>query len=391
MSSMCAKSVMISLICNIINGIAIDSSVKAELNNCDVCENLYVLSSIHDIAHLVALAFKDEEMHAKSVYSNFNKHMMKAIYRDTARDIALRETVSVLEQACIMHIPLKGAVIKDYYPESWMRTSCDIDILVKQDDIEKATEALLNAGFSRMKDSSTHDINFYSPNKFHIELHFTLSQDCKILSSDEVLADIWEHINLKKGFSYCYEIEPEMFILYNIAHMARHFLKGGCGVRAFIDIWLITTKMPFNTEKLNILLKKAGLYEFWQASVELSKMWFENKKCDDNTQKFGDFIIKGGVYGSVSNSAEISAVNGVDKLHTFLSILILPRKNLEVLYPKLKEKPYLYAFYQVKRWFRVFNKQKRKKVNVIVGERGKVSSENLQNTKAILQYTGLLK
>ncbi|MBO4954226.1 MAG: nucleotidyltransferase family protein, partial [Clostridia bacterium] len=33
-------------------------------------------------------------------------------------------------------MPLKGAVIRQYYPEPWMRTSCDIDIHVKKDRLE---------------------------------------------------------------------------------------------------------------------------------------------------------------------------------------------------------------------------------------------------------------
>ncbi len=47
-----------------------------------------------------------------------------------------------LERTEISYIPLKGSVIKDLYPEPWMRTSCDIDILVHEEDLESAIFAI---------------------------------------------------------------------------------------------------------------------------------------------------------------------------------------------------------------------------------------------------------
>lgn len=48
-----------------------------------------------------------------------------------------------LESVEISFLPLKGSVLRQYYPEPWMRTSCDIDILVHENDLEKTTEYLV--------------------------------------------------------------------------------------------------------------------------------------------------------------------------------------------------------------------------------------------------------
>ena len=42
----------------------------------------------------------------------------------------------------LIFIPLKGSVVRDLYPERWMRTSADIDLLIREDQ-EKTCEELL--------------------------------------------------------------------------------------------------------------------------------------------------------------------------------------------------------------------------------------------------------
>ena len=50
----------------------------------------------------------------------------------------MEEIRTVFEQQKIFFLPLKGAVIRDFNPEAWMRTRSDIDILIREEDYEKA-------------------------------------------------------------------------------------------------------------------------------------------------------------------------------------------------------------------------------------------------------------
>lgn len=96
-----------------------------------------------------------------------------------------------LEKACIPFIPLKGSVLRDLYPEGWMRTSSDIDILVKQDDVEKAADILVEKlGYSR-KVGTTREISFFSPLQIHLELHFDLIEDTVSKEQNDILSKIW--------------------------------------------------------------------------------------------------------------------------------------------------------------------------------------------------------
>ena len=55
--------------------------------------------------------------------------IIKAIYRHAQLSYEYVAVCDALETAQIPFIPLKGSVLRKWYPEPWMRTSCDIDIL----------------------------------------------------------------------------------------------------------------------------------------------------------------------------------------------------------------------------------------------------------------------
>ena len=144
----------------------------------------------------------------------------------------------LFEDNAIEFIPLKGAVIRQYYPEPYMRTSCDIDILVHEEDLERAKNALVSAlNYKSSEKISFHDISLFSLGGIHLELHYNLKE--KRQNLDELLGKVWDYaVNTKEG-KYFKLQSPEFYIFYHIAHMANHFLRGGCGIRTFIDLYFI--------------------------------------------------------------------------------------------------------------------------------------------------------
>lgn len=70
--------------------------------------------------------------------SIFEPFMAKCHYDYIQRDNAIQCISNALESQQIEYILLKGAVIRDLYPQKWMRTSCDIDVLVHEDELNCA-------------------------------------------------------------------------------------------------------------------------------------------------------------------------------------------------------------------------------------------------------------
>ena len=147
--------------------------------------------------------------------------------------------------------------------------------------------------------------------------------------------------------------------------------------------------MEFDANKLHSWLLQAKLLEFYHSSLELCKVWMENAPHNDTTLRMEQFILTGGVYGTISNAALMKAARGESRLRSFLNLLFLSRENLEAVYPELKKHPGLFPLYQVKRWFGVFNRQKRKKIHTMTSVRNAVDRDKENLTRILLQDLGL--
>ena len=85
---------------------------------------LYKLSKSHDLAHLVGDALiKNDLIGNDEIKEKYQKQVMIAIYRYEKINYELNRWRSALNEAQIPFIPLKGSVLRQYYPEPWMRTS----------------------------------------------------------------------------------------------------------------------------------------------------------------------------------------------------------------------------------------------------------------------------
>ena len=353
---------------------------------------LYQLAKAHDLAHLVSFGLKKNALLKKEdpVSAKFEKKLLQAVYTTERIEYETSRATALLEEAGIDHIPLKGSVLRSLYPESWMRTSCDTDILIHPEDCEKAIALLCEKlSYQRQEDHTLHDYQLISPGGVHLELHYDLIEDDLFPDSAPILNGVWEDSVPSQGFSHKREMSPEFFLFYHVVHMAKHLLDGGCGIRPFLDLHIMKEKMPFGEERFSQMLKSSGLETFYQVATELSSAWFEGKEKSPLALQAEEYILRGGVYGSLENQSAVKAGQGEKGGSSFLKMAFLNRESLAVIYPILKKKPYLFPFYQVKRWFRIFNPQKRKKVQKIASSVSAVSDEKKDATARFLADLGL--
>ena len=369
---------------------ALGASPLAELES-DL-EVLYKLANAHDVAHLVAFSLKQNSLlkNEAPVSAKFEKKLMLSLYTTERIEYETRRTSEVLEEAGIDHIPLKGAVLRTLYPEPWMRTSCDTDILIHPEDCEKAIALLCEKlQYKRQENRTPHDYQLTSPGGVHLELHYDLIEDDLFPKAIPFLHSVWEKVHAAEGFSYKKEMSPEFFLFYHLVHMAKHFLEGGCGIRPFLDLYILEEKMPYDKALLSEMLIQSDLLTFYRIANELTSAWLLEKEKTPLVADTEAYVLRGGVYGSLENYSAIKAGLGENGGSSFLKMAFLSRERLGVKYPKLKKKPYLYPYYQVKRWFRIFNPQKRKKVQNLASSVSAVSNEKKDATARLLYSLGL--
>lgn len=329
--------------------------VKAALNGQPVCdapaEELLALANSQGLAHLVG----DSDS------------AMKAVLRTQTRLKALVAIKDCFNKEEIPYIILKGAKICELYPENWMRTSSDLDLLIKAEDEKRANDALLNNLKAEFLEKNEHHIG-YILEKFHIELHFTLFSD----------EDFDAYKNAKRvneqGFEY--ELIPNSLCEYLLKHMKKHFMSGGCGLRPMTDIYLVSRKYDVDCESL------AGLDLF-------NKKVFEFIKHFDNPDlPFSDFdqlVFENGIHGTKASVASAAIAKHGTGINYALKHVFVDYNSMLHMYPWLKGKkyllPYAWARYGLNRLFGGHLSNLNEKLNV----KDAIDEDNLELTKKVFK------
>ena len=357
-------------------------------------EELFSVARAHDVAPILASALIRQKLlpDESPIKAKWIEAQMSAIYRYARLDYEAQRIFALFEERKIPFIPLKGAVIRNFYPEAYLRTSCDVDVLIQKEDLERAKAALVEGlGYAPVATKETSlDISFTSPGGVMLELHYALIAERRLPAANKILSRVFEKATPRDGFSYYLEMQPEVFMLYHVAHMAKHFVNGGCGIRSYIDLYLLTRSFSYDKERFLSLLKKADLESFYLACMDLCAVWFAGKESGALSQRMEAFVFFGGAYGSMKNHIAVKGAKGKSKLSIWLRIIFLPRRNLEILYPQLRENPNFLWMYQIRRWCGVFKKEKRQKIKDRSEASRAITRENQEEIRGLLQELELV-
>ena len=319
----------------------------------EMLEKVYALATRHDLAHLVGQAISKLQLPESEPAAKCKQAAMQAFGRYMQLNFELERACQVLEQAKIPFIPLKGSVLRKDYPEPWMRTSCDMDILVKEEMLDAAVKALTGALGYTAGNKGDHDIVLRG-NGVYLELHYdTIQERYEAGSGRSVLSRIWEDASPLKEGSCHYVLSDAMFYFYHIAHMIKHFEVGGCGVRTFLDIWIMDQK-PHDPAARQALLEEGGLLKFAQGARQVAAYWFLGETPDDMTRAVSDYILRAGMYSDNKNRAAVGQAKMGGKLrYLLLRRVFMPYDYLKAEYPILQKHKWLTPVCQVARWVRM--------------------------------------
>ena len=280
---------------------------------------------------------------------------MMGIYRHETLMHAQGEILRIFSEEGIPHIPLKGAVMREYYPEPWHRSSCDVDILVREEDLDHACDVLAGrAGYRVDGNKKYHDIHLYSPSGTHLELHYNLRST--VAAYDKVLARVWDYAEEDANHCWRFVLSDAFFVFHHVAHMAYHFENGGCGVKPFLDLFILQTRRETDFEGARALLSEAGLLAFFENMMALCRVWFMGEEHTVLTLKTEQYLLSGGVYGTVDNSVLLKQKARGGRIGYALSRIFAPMELVRCTYPVLNRHPWLFPLVQVRRWCRILFK-----------------------------------
>lgn len=349
------EALLFALIRSVICGKAVDTCHIAACTP-ENLEKVYKMAARHDLAHLVGQAVSTLDLPQSEIMDTCKQAAMAAFVRQLRLEQAFLKVRQAFETAGIRFIPLKGLILREYYPEPWMRTSSDMDILVREEDLQKATDLLkASLGYSYHKQSS-HDVALISPEKVYLELHYSTIEDFISPDAHRVMSEVWETAVPAHGFTCQLEISDELFYYYHMAHAAKHFMGGGCGVRAVLDTWVLENRVDHCRESRKALLEQGGMLAFARGVEKLSQSWFDGEPPDTMTQTMGNYILTGGNFGTLENMVCMKQTKQGGKVKYALSRIFLPYHTLRYQYPILQKYKILFPFYQVVRWCKLLFK-----------------------------------
>lgn len=352
-------------------------------------KELIKFSRKHSLDHLIISALlKNGQLNRQSDFAKkAEQSLFRTVINDERRNYDIENISKLFEKNGIDFIFLKGSVIRNFYPERWMRSSCDIDVLVR--DIGSAERILAENGYIKLQEGS-HDMLFVSAAKIGIELHFRLIETDDRVSA--VLSHVWDSAIPEADTNHSYLMSNEMFRFYHIAHMSKHFLFGGCGIRFFIDLWLLMQNQEINSREYEQMLAETGLLAFAQHCESLARIWMAGEEPQGELAEMAEFILNGGVFGSTGNAVLLNRTRHSNKFTFIMYRIFMPYSLMRLKYPILEKRPVLLPFYWVKRWFEFLSAdEKRKNAKSETHFSDEASGESIYRMKALLKTLDMHK
>lgn len=338
-------------------------SLKNELGE-EQRKNLFVLSKTHDVSAMVACALLDNNVIGKGEawYNEFRREVSRAIFRYENQCYEIARMKELFESHGIEHLFLKGVVLRGYYAKPYQRTCCDIDVLIKKSNLKKVEKLFIEKlGYQLSKKKDYHDVTLVAPSKVIIELHFSVCEDDH--KADEILTKAWDFAQKVSSDKLEYAFSKEFMCFYHVAHAAYHFKNGGCGIKPFIDIYLLLTNAGVDQIKLKELLEQSGLSKFADAMSALSSAWIEQLPKDKTLSLTEKYVLMGGCYGLKANEICFRSIKNGGGLRYVFSRIFAPYENLKIKYPVIEKHKWLTPFCHVARWCSaLFGKKRAKSV-----------------------------
>lgn len=299
-------------------------------------KKLYQLAKANSVSNFLQ-KWAQKYCKSQAIKEKIDQDYSAQIVKDTNQEIEVEKLFYALEQHNIKTLVVKGVLMKDIYPQNYMRQMCDIDILVNSDDFKKATKMIENMGFHKLYNQEKHLI-FTKPPFMMIELHRKL-----ILKKDvvgyEYFKDVWPLCIQYKKYQNIYQLDRNHAYVFCILHLLTHFKFTGIKIKDVLDVYLYneTYKEDLNHEKLNEIFQDLGITDFAKNIKEISYKWFGEQSLDE-FDEVEEFILKG---TSSNNRVNYSIGKNNGKIKFLRELLFPNREVMQEKYPSLKKNPLL--------------------------------------------------
>ena len=306
-----------------------------------------------------------------------------------SQDEQINELLSIFEKEKIDYMLLKGAVVRNYYPNIDMRLMSDADILIRKKQYTKIKPIMKKLGYTEILESD-HEYVF-TKNNFQIELHKRLIPS---YNKDyyAYFGDGWRLAKLKTEGGSGYEMSNEDDFIYMFTHYAKHYRDAGIGIKHITDFYVYLKAFSLDWSYIETELEKLQLLEFWKNTKKMIDVWFNDAECDEISAFMTHRIFNGAAYGTyeahvLSQGVKTSKKTKNVRRTTIFKGIFPPYQEMKTIYGYLSKAPFMLPFAWACRWVAIiFNprriRQKKRNLDTL-------TNENIKNYQGELNYVGL--
>lgn len=286
----------------------------------------------------------------KSVYSIMVSNQ-KVLYAQT-------KLIELLKNSGIRYVILKGTSACVSYKNPAVRVMGDVDFLVKYEDVKRATQILLENGYTQLSEEHHCHLEF-ARGGVAFEMHFEANGIPDGAVGDKIRHDMDERvINCAVKAMYenteFYSPDPFSNALVFLLHMEHHILGDGIGLRQMCD-WAAFVNSQLSDDVWNLQLRdyleSIGMLTFAEYMNEICyeylgmprRSWMRNTEkavCEELMRG----ILLAGNFGKRNEVGKYSGILISDETNKNLAIIDFFKylvTFIKVQWPKAKKWPIL--------------------------------------------------
>lgn len=338
---------------------------EALLANIDL-EALLRLAKAHSVSAMVCMALEQTDVFQHTTETTRLKWLdckNKAVRKNMLLDAERHQLEKEFAEHGIWYMPLKGSILKDWYPKFGMREMADNDILFDPAGRKQVREIFQNRSYKTVSfRKGNHDVYEKAP-IYNFEMHVSLF-DGTYKELTEQYENVKERLLPVDGTAYQFAFTPEDFYVFVLAHAHKHYSYSGTGIRTLADIYIMNQKLggTMNWEYVDSELRGLGIFSYERESRELAQKLFgiaelpTEANLSEAEQQMLAYYLGASTYGTIENRTlnqmqKLQPDGGAITAHTkrkyLLSRIFPGREWCKAYAPTVYKYPVLLPFFWV--------------------------------------------
>ena len=304
-------------------------------------EQLFQLCQEHSLTAIVCTAL---EKNGISPSENWKIARAKSIRKNMLLDAEREQIMAYFEKNGIWHMPLKGILLQNDYPQTGMRQMADNDILYDKEYQKQVQDYMERRGYHADLIGKNHHDVYMKPPIYNFEMHTSLISEISPLYA--YCAELEQRRVLQEGTRYTYRFTEEDFYIFMTIHAWKHYMSAGTGIRTLLDyhVYLQKRSSSMDWTYIEQELQRIDILAFeQQLRNTVQHIFLKSDVLSVEDKELIENMLFSGTYGTYENMIRKNAEKaGVQRKGGYFVKRIFPDKEFYYQYfPKSKKYPIL--------------------------------------------------